>query len=81
MFYTIVLLAWRANHSEEMIDWIRLQVEIPVYLSSFFLLPLSKAMLFRKENVDFLNDKIKSMYLKYLAVHLFHRFTVWLIWQ
>ena len=26
-------------------------------------------MLFRKENVDFLNDKIKSMYLKYLAVH------------
>lgn len=28
-------------------------------------------MLFRKENVDFLNDKIKSMYLKYLAVHFF----------
>lgn len=55
-----------------MIDWIRLQVEIPVYLSSFFFLPLSKAMLFRKENVDFLNDKIKSMYLKYLAVHFFH---------
>lgn len=26
-------------------------------------------MLFRKENVDILNDKIKSMYLKYLAVH------------
>lgn len=47
------LLAWRANHSEEMIDWIRLQVEIPVYLSSFFFLLLSKAMLFRKENVDF----------------------------
>lgn len=72
MFFTIVLLAWRANHSEEMIDWIRLQVEIPVYLSSFFFLPLSKAMLFKKENVDFLNDKVKSMYLKYLAVHFFH---------
>lgn len=28
-------------------------------------------MLFRKENVDFLNDKIKLMYLKYLAVHFF----------
>lgn len=55
MFYTIVLLAWRANHSEEMIGWIRLQVEIPVYLSSFFL-PLSKAMLFGKENIDFFND-------------------------
>ncbi|ERK47031.1 hypothetical protein HMPREF0367_00222 [[Eubacterium] cylindroides ATCC 27803] len=38
----------------------------------FFFLPLSKAMLFRKENVDFLNDKIKLMYLKYLAVHFFH---------
>lgn len=74
MFYTIVLLAHRANHLEKLIDWIRLQVEIPVYLSSFFFyfLPLSKAMLFRKENVDFLNDKIKSMYLKYLAVHFFH---------
>ena len=45
--------AWRANHLEEMIDWIRLQVEIPVYLSIFYFLPLSKAMLFRKENVDF----------------------------
>lgn len=28
-------------------------------------------MLFRKENVDFLNDKIKLMNLKYLAVHFF----------
>lgn len=28
-------------------------------------------MLFRKKNMDFFNDKIKSMYLKYLAVHLF----------
>lgn len=28
-------------------------------------------MLFGKENVDFLNDKVKSMYLKYLAVHFF----------
>ena len=71
MFYTIVLLAWRANHLEEMIDWIRLQVEIPVYLSSFFFLLLSKAMLFGKENMDFFNDKIKLMYLKYLAVHFF----------
>lgn len=73
MFYTIVLLAWRANHLEEMIDWISLQVEIPVYLSSFFFfLPLSKAMLFGKESMDFLNDKIKLMYLKYLSVHFFH---------
>lgn len=31
--------------------------------------------------MDFLNDKIKSMYLKYLTVDLFHRFTVWWIWQ
>lgn len=29
-------------------------------------------MLFGKENMDFLNDEIKSMYLKYLAVHFFH---------
>lgn len=29
-------------------------------------------MLFGKEIIDFLNDKIKSMYLKYLTVHLFH---------
>ena len=29
-------------------------------------------MLFGKENMDFLNDKIKSMYLKYLTVDLFH---------
>lgn len=28
-------------------------------------------MLFGKENVDFLNDKIKLMNLKYLAVHFF----------
>ena len=28
-------------------------------------------MLFGKENMDFFNDKIKSMYLKYLEVHLF----------
>lgn len=28
-------------------------------------------MLFGKENMDFFNDKIKLMYLKYLAVHFF----------
>lgn len=33
-------------------------------------------MLFGKENMDFLNDEIKSIYLKYLAAHLFHLFTV-----
>lgn len=33
-------------------------------------------MLFEKENMDFLNDKIKLMYLKYLAAHLFHLFKV-----
>lgn len=38
-------------------------------------------MLFEKENIDFFNDMIKSMYLKYLAVHFFHRFIVWWIWQ
>lgn len=76
MFYTIVLLAHRANHLEEMIDWIRYRLRYLFTYPVFFFLPLSKAMLFRKENVDFLNDKIKSMYLKYLATHLFHLFTV-----
>lgn len=33
-------------------------------------------MLFGKENMDYLHDKIKSTYLKYLAAHLFHLFTV-----
>lgn len=29
-------------------------------------------MLFGKESMDFLNDKIKLMYLKYLAAHFVH---------
>ena len=35
---TMFLLARRASHSNEMVSWIRLQVDMPVSLSSFLFL-------------------------------------------
>lgn len=59
------VLARRADHSEEMIGWIRQQVEIPGDLSGFF--ALGYLFIQEDERMDFLTGRIKPMYFKYLA--------------
>ncbi len=51
-------VCWRANHSLEMMSWIRLQAEIPVPYP---------ALLFWRGIMDFLNGKIKPLYFRCLA--------------